>query len=182
MQQNHAARVFRQWDTQRKYVFTNHELHKLFPEDSPKTLAEGLNRLVAHQILMRACRGIYVNLHATHLGHYTIEYIAKGLRPGAYTYVSLESLLSEYGIISQIPIDRLTLMTTGRSGLYHTPFGTIEYTHTKRDIMDILPYIQQVPDRPLRLASPQMAWRDLKRVGRNIHMINQAELHEYLKK
>ncbi len=34
---------------------------------------------------------------------------------GEYNYVSLESMLSEYGLISQIPIDRLTVMTTGRN-------------------------------------------------------------------
>ncbi len=41
----------------------------------------------------------------------------------------LESALSEYGVISQIPIDRLTIMTTGRKGHYKTPYGTIEFTH-----------------------------------------------------
>ena len=54
------------------------------------------------------------------------------MRRGEYSYISLETMLSEYGAISQVPIDRLTVMTTGRKGEYETPFGVIEFTHTKR--------------------------------------------------
>ncbi|MDV7106381.1 hypothetical protein R3X26_18525 [Vibrio sp. TH_r3] len=32
--------------------------------------------------------------------------------------------LSDFGVISQIPVDRLTVMTTGRSGEFKTPLGT----------------------------------------------------------
>jgi len=100
-----AIRVLSEWDRRGRYVFTLHDLAKLFPSDKPKTLKEGVNRLVRDGLLKRACRG-------------------------------LESALSEYGAISQFPIDRLNI----------------------RDIK-----------RPLRLAIPQAAWRDLKRVGRNTH-------------
>ena len=51
-----AIKVLRNWDQQAKYVFTKHELYKLFPEDSPKTFSEGLSRLVKAGILKRACR------------------------------------------------------------------------------------------------------------------------------
>src|SRR5687768_11355880 len=127
-----AIEVLRAWDKKGKYVFTKHELRKLFFQDNPKAFTEGIHRLVKDNILIRACRGIYVNPHASSLDSYTIEHIAKALRKGEYNYVSLESILSEYGVISQIPIDRLTVMTTGRKGIYETPFGIIEFTHTKR--------------------------------------------------
>lgn len=167
-----AIQILRTWDKKGKYVFTKHELHKLFPQDNPKTLDEGIHRLVKVQLLTRACRGVYVNPHALSSDGYTIEHIAKALRPGEYNYVSLESLLSEYGVISQIPVDRLTVMTTGRSGQYKTPFGTIEYTHTKRAVVDIVNGITAVKNRPLRIATKKVAWRDLKRVGRNTNMVN----------
>lgn len=99
----------------------------------------------------------------------TLELIAKTLRRGEYNYISLESALSEYGIISQIPIDRLTIMTTGRKGEYKTSYGVIEFTHTKRSVTDILDNIHSV-GRPLRMASKQAAERDLKRVGRNSYL------------
>ena len=76
----------------------------------------GLNRLIRAGILKRACRGIYANPQAHSFNGRVIERIAQALRPGKFSYVSLESMLSEYGEISQIPVDRLTVMTTGRKG------------------------------------------------------------------
>lgn len=178
MNQTEARKVLNYWDKQGKYVFTKHELSKLFPNDSPKAFDEGLARLVKSGLLLRACRGIYVNPEAKSFNEYVIEYIAKALRQGHYNYVSLESMLSEYGVISQIPIDRLTVMTTGRSGIYKTPYGLIEFTHTKRSIAEIIQHIKSSEPRPLRVASKEIAWRDLKRVGRNLEMVSLEELED----
>lgn len=71
-----------------------------------------------------------------------------------YNYINLESALSECGIISQISIDRLPIMTTDRKGEYKTSYGVIEFTHTKRSVTDILDNINSV-GRPLRIASKQ---------------------------
>lgn len=174
MNQARAAEVLRHWDRKGRYVFTRKALARLFPQDSPKTFAEGLNRLVKAGLLTRACRGVYVNPHAHSFDSRVIERIAQALRPGHFNYVSLESMLSEYGEISQIPVDRLTVMTTGRKGVYETPYGVIEFTHTGRPVADILSHIQQVEGRPLRIAGRKAAWRDLKRVGRNVRMVNEA--------
>ncbi|MEX0733220.1 MAG: type IV toxin-antitoxin system AbiEi family antitoxin domain-containing protein [Steroidobacteraceae bacterium] len=172
MDRNHAAEVLRDWDRQGRHVFTRQQLARLFPGDSPKTFAAGLNRLVRAGLLVRACRGVYVNPHAHSLDSRVIERIAQALRPGAYSYVSLESLLSETGAISQILLDRLTVMTTGRKGVYRTPYGVIEFTHTKRPASEVLTRIRRVEGRPLRVASPSVAWRDLKRVGRNVQLVD----------
>lgn len=181
MNRREAIEILNDWDKKGKYVFTKHELRKLFIQDSIKTFTEGIHRLVNNKILVRACRGIYINPHASSFDSYTIEHIAKALRPGEYTYISLESILSEYGVISQIPIDRLTVMTTGRKGIYKTLYGTIEYTHTKRSFINIVNGILEVEKRPLRIATKETAWRDLKRVGRNTNMVNLQELNEYNK-
>ena len=173
-----ALKALRAWDKKGWSVFTKHELSKFFPGDSPKTFKEGLNRLVKAGILRRACRGIYVNEAASSFDSYTLERVAKALRLGEYSYVSLESMLSEYGVISQIPIDRLTVMTTGRNGTYTTPYGVIEFTHTKRSVENILNHSSIVKDRPLRIAHKKTAWRDLKRVGRNTALVNQEELKD----
>lgn len=171
MNQLDAIKRLREWDEKGFYVFTKHDLHRLFPEDSPKTFSEGLNRLVKAGILKRACRNIYVNEQAKSFDSYTIERIAKALRRGEYNYVSLESMLSEHGLISQVPIDRLTVMTTGRKAVYQTPYGIIEFTHTKRTVKDILKSTYKTKQRPLRIANKDAALRDLKRVGRNINLI-----------
>ncbi|WP_445496477.1 type IV toxin-antitoxin system AbiEi family antitoxin [Photorhabdus sp. SF281] len=174
---NRSTALYRltDWDKKGRYIFTLADLRKIFPEDGTKTLQAGLNRLVKESVLSRPVRGVYLFNFAHSRDSYTIEHIAKALRRGEYNYVSLESALSEYGIISQIPIDRLTVMTTGRKGVYYTPLGTIEFTHTKRQQEDILASITQT-GRPLRLAKPECALRDLKRVGRNIHLVNKQEL------
>ena len=166
-----AIHVLRDFDKKGKFVFTKHDMAKLFPNDNSKALDESLNRLVKNGLLKRACRGIYVNEHAHSFDSYTIEHIAKALRRHEYNYVSLESVLSEYGIISQIPLDRITVMTTGRKGIYKTIYGVIEFTHTKRSVISILDHIQIIKGRPLRIASKKAALRDLKRVGRNLHLL-----------
>jgi hypothetical protein len=84
-------------------------------------------------------------------------------------------MLSEYGAISQIPINRMTVMTTGKSGVVDTPYGVIEFTHTKRGVADILNRTAQSKGRPLRIATQEAAIRDLLRVGRNANMIDQGE-------
>lgn len=168
-----AIQMLREFAKRGKFVFTKYDLSTLFPNDNPKTLTESLNRLIKANLLKRACRGIYVNDHALCLDSYIIEHIAKTLRRGEYNYVSLETMLSEYGLISQIPIDRLTVMTTGREGIYKTPYGVIEFTHTKRSATDILKSIKKIAGRPLRVATQHTAVRDLKRVGRNMALLNQ---------
>ncbi len=177
MRQSYALKLLREWEKQGRYVFRKHELAKLFPHDSEKTFSEALSRLVKASILRRACRSVYVNENAKSFDSNTIERIAKALRPGEYNYLSLESMLSEYGVISQIPVGRITVMTTGRKGIYHTPYGTIEFTHTKRSTLNIIQSIYRVSDRPLRMATKQTAWRDLKRVGRNLDLVNEEELN-----
>lgn len=174
MNRARASEVLREWDRKGRYVFSRRALAKLFPEDNPKAFTEGLNRLVKAGVLTRACRGVYVNPDAHSFDSRVIERIAQTLRPGELNYVSLESALSEYGEISQIPVDRLTVMTTGRKGLYRTPYGVIEFTHTARPAADILSHVRRMEGRPLRIAGRQAARRDLKRVGRNVGMVKEA--------
>jgi predicted transcriptional regulator of viral defense system len=174
MNRRSAEQVLRHWDKRGRYVFARRALAKLFAEESPKTFTEGLNRMVRSGLLLRACRGVYLNPHANCFDAHVLERIALALRPGEYNYLGLESVLAEYGEISQIPVDRLTVVTTGRKGNYRTPYGVIEFTHTQRAVGDILSHIRPVADRPLRIASKEAAWRDLKRVGRNVAMVSAA--------
>ena len=70
-------------------------------------------------------------------------------------------------------------MTTGRKGVFVTPVGTIEYTHTQRNPIDIVK-MSLVSDRPLRIAKVETALRDLRRVGRNMHMVSMEDYYEIL--
>jgi predicted transcriptional regulator of viral defense system len=171
-----ARQRFDDWDRREgRSIFTRSDLSKLFPEDSPKTLQEGINRMRRQGLLEGVARGIYVYALARTSAPYRLEGIARAMRRGEYSYISLESALSEYGAISQIPVDRLTIMTTGRKGIYRTPYGTIEFTHTRRAASRLLERTRDI-GRPLRLATPEAAWADLKRVGRNTHLVNTEAL------
>ena len=170
--------VLKEWDKKGRYVFSKHDLAKLFPADSPKTFTEALARHVRNGLIERASRGVYINRAATSFDGYTIERIAIVLRSGYYSYISLESALSEYGVISQIPVDRLTIMTTGRSSICQTTYGTLEFTHTERSVKDVLRHSIKIEGRPLRIATKQSAWRDLKRVGRNTELVNLGEMED----
>lgn len=160
------------------YVFAKRDIEKMFPNEKEKALEKSLQRMVKDGFLVRAARGVYVNPAATSKSGYVIEDVAKALRPGEMCYVSLESILSEYGVISQIPISMITIMTTGANGTYETPFGTIEFTHTKRRLTALLSRTVFVKNRPLRIATKEAAIRDLCRVGRNTNMINENETLE----
>lgn len=167
-----ANRRFQAWDSRGRWVFTRRDLARLFPEDNPRALNKGIARLVDKGLLERVCRGVYINPLADQKDSRLLERVAVAMRRGEYSYLSLESALSEYGAISQIPLDRLTVMTTGRKGEYRTPYGVIEFTHTARPVEDILANTVSTAERPLRVATLAAAWRDLKRVGRNLELVD----------
>lgn len=172
-------KVIRHLDTHGHYVFHVNDLRRWFIDEPLKTFRNALARHVKLGFLAHPCRSVYVNVNAHSKDAYILEHIAKVLRKGEYTYISLESLLSEAGVISQVPMQHLTVMTTGRSQTFKTPYGVIEMTHTQRSIPDILQNIVKAQGRPLRLAKIPAAYRDLKMVGRNLHMIDEEVLHEY---
>lgn len=153
-------------------VFSTKMLKSYFPEESDISLKKTLERAIKNGVLQRVCRGAYAYNREFRREPFKLEQIAVALRQGEYSYVSLESALSEYSIISQMMINRLTVMTTGRSQLYKTPYGEIEFTHTKRSELEILDRVVRQPGRSLRLAKPDLALEDLKRVSRNMQMVN----------
>jgi predicted transcriptional regulator of viral defense system len=178
MKKMELFRKLSELDKRGVYVLARRDLEKLFPEEGEKAMEKSLQRMVADDLLQRVAKGLYVNPAATSKNRWIAEEIAKALRPGSLSYVSLESILSEYGVISQIPINRMTVMTTGKSGTVETPYGTIEFTHTKRRVAEIIKRTLFAKGRPLRIATKQAAVRDLLRVGRNANMIDRRELDD----
>jgi hypothetical protein len=139
----------------------------------PAYLKLRMKRLADQHGLIRAARGVYVNPHARSLPADTRRGLLRFLRPREISYVSLESKLSEAGIISQIT-STLTCMTTGSPGWFDTPWGAVEFTHTDRKIRvgdDVI-----VQDDGLMEATIRTAVRDLRRVGRNLDLVDEAIL------
>lgn len=175
MNQSEALRRLMKFDEMGRYVFLHRDLVKVFHGDSERALNDSLARFVKTGLLERVVRGVYVFGFSRHKrSSLTLEHIASALRRANYNYISLESALSGYGVISQIPIDRLTIMTNGSKGTYKTDYGTLEFTHTKRSVIDIIEHTKNI-NRPLRLATRETAERDLRRVGRNIHLLQSCD-------
>lgn len=132
-------------------------------------------RLADQGVLIRAARGIYVNPHARSRPSNARRGLLRFLRPREISYVSLETKLSEAGAISQIPT-ALTCMTTGFPGRFETPWGAIEFTHTDRKITIGTDLVVQ-EDGVLE-ATVRTAVRDLRRVGRNLDLIDDQALDD----
>lgn len=169
-----AMKALQSLDRQGIYVLSKNDLAKLFAQEEGKTLEKSLQRLVADGLLERVCKGVYLNPLARSKGVYVIEEIARVLRRGWLSYLSMESMLSEYGLISQLPMRGITVMTTGAKGMIDTTHGSIEFTHTRRRVPDILQNSIAIKNRPLRIATEATALRDLRRVGRNLGMLEQV--------
>lgn len=136
-----------------------------------------LVRAVKAGIVRNPTRGIYVFTPDDSIKPDTLYRIARKLRSGHFKYLSLESVLSQCGRISQLPIDRITVMTSGRSQVFELQgIGVVEFTHTKKSMDELAPNLVWDKDIEMFRALPEYALRELKRVGRNLDMV-QAE-HE----
>ncbi|MGJ9419807.1 type IV toxin-antitoxin system AbiEi family antitoxin [Massilia sp. CMS3.1] len=157
-------------------VISSADLKSMLGTCSPSVVTDAVKTLLSERVLQRVARGVFVNLQAQSRKSYLIEEIACVLRKGYFNYVSLESILSEFGVISQIMISRITVMTTGRKGTFSTPYGIIEFTHSARKIESLVARTLHIEGRPLRIATKRAGAADLVRVGRNTNMIDWEEL------
>lgn len=159
-----------------RYLFTLADLAGLLPDMSPAIFKTLMSRLVTREDLVRVCRGIYLTPWVK-LPHGRILYHAAArLRADCFCYLSLESVLSEAGLISQIPLQRITLMTSGRSNTISCGrFGIIEFTHTRQRPEEVRSHLRYDPDIRLWRAEVPQALRDLRRTGRNTDLIQGGE-------
>ncbi len=155
------------------WAFTPSTLSALLGNVEPDYLKLKAKRLVDQGVLIRAARGVYVNPHARSAPADLRAGLIRFLRPRELSYVSLESRLSEAGVISQVAT-ALTCMTTGSPGRFDTPWGAIEFTHTGRDV-DVGSDVYPREDGVLE-ATIERAARDLRRVGRNVGLVDEATL------
>lgn len=166
-----ASKLLDKMGEQNVFLFGMHDLSAIFQE-SGETLKSTLKRLLSNHVLEKIGNGVYANPKLIKCDPYRLERIAAYFRPDSVNYLSAESVLCNLSIISQQMLDRITVMTTGRSGEFKTPYGTIEFTHTKRDPFELLDETTQPEGFPIRMADKHIALRDLKKIGRNLNMID----------
>ena len=152
-------------------IFTANDLALMLNTPMSPNFSKFLHRATKAGVLVNICRNIYGNPLVPPSGTGVLAKIALLLHWNKFIYISLESQLSHLGIISQVLINHLTLMTTGRTGKVKTLYGTIEFTHTRQTFEALEGELYFDPDIGIFRAKKERAIRDLKRVGRNIHLL-----------
>ena len=147
------------------------ELAFMTDEKYTPAFTKFLSDCVKAEVVRRVAPGIFESRLTPAEPSTAIYKIVKKLRGGFINYISLESQLSHAGDISQIPIDRLTVVTNGRKGTFSTPYGVIELTHTKKSIHKIAPNLYFDKDINMYRAKAVQSITDLKDCNRNLHML-----------
>ncbi|PCK07258.1 MAG: hypothetical protein COA42_15170 [Alteromonadaceae bacterium] len=164
----------------RSALFSYRQAQVLFADEAEKTLYQALRRHQKNGIIEQVCKGVWQNPMSRYIENDTrLEELALLLRPDHYNVVSLETVLSQASVISQQMFAYLTVMTTGQSKCFKTPFGTLELTHTKRKLTELSRY-KVPPGHRLPWVGVDVAYRDLKRVGRNVDLVDEEVLEEIL--
>lgn len=162
-----------------RYLFTPDDLRALVPDLSEGAYRVLLARIAANGPLARLCRGLYLYEPAAPNNGLLLFHAAARLRATQFNYISLETALSDCGVISQIPINWITLMSSGRSSrIACGRWGTIEFVHTRQSpdaLQNRLSY-----DARCRLwrADASQALRDMRAARRDLSLIDWSAADE----
>ncbi|WP_435140299.1 type IV toxin-antitoxin system AbiEi family antitoxin [Pseudopelagicola sp. nBUS_19] len=167
-------------DKKGNYVFHSQDLRAIFFGETDRNFTRIIRDLVNEGFLVRASKGVFYNPSSRHFDGYTLERIAGTIRRGELCYLSQESVLSAHSIISQQMMGTITVMTTGKSGRYPIEnLGVIEFTRTKKKVEDVMPKLLHDTNF-LPHANAELAYTELKRAGRNMHLVDKEILEEVI--
>lgn len=154
---------------------------KLLTGLKPHSLRVALKRLAGRKIVQRIARGYYANPFNLP----TLEEVSGEIcKP---SYISLESALYRYGVLSQHPYT-LTCVTTKLPRKFVTPYGPIEYRQVKKQY-----FFGFVKEGSYYISEPEKAFVDFlyldrKRTSRslipglNLKPLNLKKLRAYARK
>lgn len=155
------------------YLFLLQDLRALCPDLSDAAFKTLLSRMVQAGHLMRICRGLYAWKKAIPPTGLLLFHAAAYLRASDFNYISLETVLSDAGVISQIPLNWISIMSSGRSNIISCgAFGSIEFIHTKKKPAEVMQQLSY--DTPCKLwrAHLSLALEDMKATRRNCDLID----------
>jgi predicted transcriptional regulator of viral defense system len=163
------------------YLFSTRDLRQLFLGMSNSAFKTLLSRAARIGHLVRVCRGLYAYQKAIPLDGHFLFHVAAYLRAHEFNYISHETVLSDLGIISQIPISTITIMSSGRSNRISCGrFGRIEFVHTSKKPTDIMEHLFYDARCGLWRADAYLALRDMKAAHRNCDLIDWEVAHEFV--
>ncbi|MGY4534303.1 hypothetical protein ACVW0Y_003442 [Pseudomonas sp. TE3786] len=155
-----------------RYLFTPDDLRGLLPELSEGAYKTLLSRADSGGLLTRVCRGLYVFEPAAPRNGLLLAHAAARLRANYFNYLSLETALSDAGVISQVPMNWLTLMSSGRSSQIDCGrWGTIEFVHTRQQPNELAEQLNYDARCRLWRATTQQALRDMRATRRSMDLV-----------
>jgi predicted transcriptional regulator of viral defense system len=161
------------------YLFTLNDLHSIFPQTSQAALRMLLGRAVKAGLLQRVCQGLYLYPAAYQADGLLLYRAATRLRASEFNYLSLESVLSDAGIISQLPMAWITLMSSGRNRIVDCgQWGRIEFIHTKRTATSLVEQVMWDNRLQLWRASVNLALQDMRYTRRNMDLVDWEIVNE----
>jgi predicted transcriptional regulator of viral defense system len=160
-------------------VFALSDLRALLPEHGEGAFKSVVTRLEKRGDLVRICRGVYQLPDSKLRGSALLGRTAARLRAHRLNYLSLETVLSDAGLISQVPMHRITLMSSGRTSVISCGvYGAIEYVHTHKKAGDLAPELSFDPWFGLWRASVPLALQDMRDTRRDTGVVRWDEIDE----
>ena len=164
-----------------RFLFTLKNLRALFPDLTNNAFKTLMSRAASSELLTRVCRNIYLFRSKMPLNGLLLFNIAALMRANEFNYISLETVLSEQGIISQIPVNWISIMSSGRSTTISCgEFGTIEFVHTARKPKDLMKNLVYDSKCGLWKADKHLAIKDIKRTQRSLDLIDWDIVNEFV--
>ena len=162
-------------------LFTPFDLRALLPAQPASAFKTLLSRAVQPGGLVRVCRGLYLYEPAARADGLLLFHVAARLRADEFNYISLETALSEAGVISQIPVNWISVMSSGRSNVISCGrFGTIEFVHTGQRPEKLTGQLHYDGRCKLWRASVPQALRDMRATHRSLDLIDWSVAHEFV--
>ena len=163
------------------YLFSLRDISVILPGHNAAAIKAVVGRAVQNGLLSRVCRGLFLYPKVDYPAGLVLYHAAAQLRANEFNYISLESVLSDAGVISQIPLNWITLMSSGRSYITNCgSFGHIEFIHTKKYPTNIETNITYDPRCRLWRASVALALRDMTLTGRNTNLVDREVAREFV--
>ncbi len=153
-------------------LFTLADLRGILPEPTAGAFKTMLCRAVKNGALQRFCRGLYFYPQPDCEQGLLLFHAAARLRADEFNYISLETALSDAGVISQAPMNWITIMSSGRRNTIRCGgWGTIEFVHTSRKPAELRAHL--IYDARCRMwrASVSLAMRDMRRARRTMDLV-----------
>ncbi len=175
-------KVFSQQQNKPFLLLNLNDLQALLPEHPSQALKVLIMRAEKLGVLKRVCRGLYLYPADSPTNGLLLYHAAAKLRAHEFNYISLESALSDAGVISQIPIHWITIMSSGRSYTQDCgDWGRIEFIHTKKKPEALQQQLSYDPQCGLWRASVSLALQDMKNTQRDLSLIDWEAANEFIR-